>query len=171
MEISCNCGKNLLDRHWLRGILHQRTCTALELTAMKTIITVVLLVLAATAAFAECQGNRLTVKEELHDSSSAIVGTVQSAQFIPESSEHVDGVRYLVRVDRLIHGKVANQNAVTIFSENSTEKFPMQIGKQYLLFIHTANGAAAVDNCGNSGLLQASAFENASQLNQYARTN
>ena len=138
---------------------------------MKTIITVVLLVLAATAAFAQCQGDRLTVKEELHDSAAAIVGTVQSAQFIPESSDHVDGVQYVVRIDRLIHGKAANQTAVTIFSENTTGKFPMQIGKQYLLFVHDANGAATVDNCGNSGLLQASAFENATQLKQYARNN
>lgn len=137
---------------------------------MKTIITVVLLVLAATAAFAQCQGNRLTVKEELHDSAAAIVGTVESAQFVPESADHVDGVRYVVRIDRLVHGK-ASQSAVTIFSENNADKFPMQMGKQYLLFIHDANGAAAVDNCGNSGLLQASAFENANQLKQYARNN
>ncbi|MGI8771708.1 MAG: hypothetical protein ACR2JE_09745 [Acidobacteriaceae bacterium] len=142
---------------------------------MKTIITAVLLILAATAAFAQCQSNRLTVKEELHDSASAIVGTVQSAQFIPESSEHVDGVRYTVHIDRLIHGKTASQNAsqdaVIIFSENDTAKFPMQIGKQYLLFVHDDHGTATIDNCGNSGLLQASAFENANQLKQYARNN
>ncbi len=138
---------------------------------MKTIITVVLLVLAATAALAQCQSNRLTVKEELHDSAAAIVGTVQSAQFVPESSEHVDGVRYVVHVDRLIHGKAAGQDTVTIFSENDAQKFPMQIGKQYLLFVHDDNGTATIDNCGNSGLLQASAFENAGQLKQYARNN
>jgi hypothetical protein len=76
-----------------------------------------------------------------------------------------------VKVDRVLHGKMLGKDTVTIFSENSPEKFPMQVGKQYLLFVHLNYNRYEIDNCGNSGLLEASAFENAKQLKEYAKKN
>ncbi len=118
---------------------------------------------------AQCQGNRVTVSQELHDSGSTIVGTVEAAQPIPESSFHLDGVDYVVHVDRMIKGKLVSKDVVTLFSENSPSKFPMQVGKQYLLFVHLNYNTYEVDNCGNSGLLQASNITNVQQLKEYAK--
>jgi hypothetical protein len=138
---------------------------------MKHIITSLLLALAATAAFAQCQGNRMTVSQELHESGSTIVGTVQAASPVPDSSFHLDGVNYVVHVDRVLKGKMVSTDQVEIFSENSPTKFAMQVGKQYLLFIHLNYNTYEIDNCGNSGLLQASTGETAKLARQYARNN
>jgi 2-keto-4-pentenoate hydratase/2-oxohepta-3-ene-1,7-dioic acid hydratase in catechol pathway len=138
---------------------------------MKNIITSLLLALAATAAFAECQGNRMTVSQELHESGSTIVGTVQAATPVPDSSFHLDGVNYVVHVDRVLKGKMVSTDEVNIFSENSPTKFAMQVGKQYLLFVHLNYNTYEIDNCGNSGLLQASTGETAKLAKQYARNN
>ncbi len=137
---------------------------------MKTLITTFALVLSAASAFGQCHANRLTISDELHTSGETIVGTVEGAQNVADSSFHLDGVNYVVKVDRVLHGKLMGTDTVTIFSENSPEKFPMQVGKQYLLFVHLDYNRYAVDNCGNSGLLSAS-IENAHQLKELAKKN
>jgi hypothetical protein len=45
----------------------------------------------------------------------------------------------------------------------------MQAGKQYLLFVHKNFNDYEVDNCGNSGLLQASNIDSVSKLKEYAK--
>ncbi len=141
---------------------------------MKNLILSFALVLSAATsatAFGQCRANHLTVSDELHASGETIVGTVLGAQNAPDSSFHLDGVNYVVKVDRILHGKMMGTDTVTIFSENSPEKFPMQVGKQYLLFVHLDYNRYTVDNCGNSGLLEASTIENAHQLKQLAKKN
>jgi hypothetical protein len=138
---------------------------------LKNFIVSFALVLSTAAAFGQCRTNHLTVSDELHNSGETIVGTVMGAQNAPDSSFHLDGVNYVVKVDRILHGKMMGTDTVTIFSENSPEKFPMQVGKQYLLFVHLDYNRYTVDNCGNSGLLEASTIENARQLKQYAKKN
>lgn len=113
----------------------------------------------------------MTISDELHNSGETIVATVQDAQNVPDSSFHMDGVNYIVKVDRVLRGKLIHTDTVKIFSENSPEKFPMQIGKQYLLFVHLDYNRYEVDNCGNSGMLEASTIENAHQLKSYAKNN
>ena len=117
----------------------------------------------------QCQGDRLTVSQELHDAGAAIVGTVYAAAPVPDSSFHMDGVNYVVHIDRLLKGRIVSTDQVNIFSENSPTKFPMQVGKQYVLFVHRNYNTYEVDNCGNSGLLQASNIENIRQLREYAK--
>jgi hypothetical protein len=137
---------------------------------MKSMIaSIAFVVLSAATAMAQCQGNRLSINEELKDAGSTLVGTVEYAAPVPDSSFHLDGVNYVIHVDRVLKGKMIDHDVVTIFSENSPEKFPMQVGKQYLLFVHLNYNTYEVDNCGNSGMLQASSIENVKQLKQYAK--
>ncbi len=138
---------------------------------MKTLFVASALILSAASAMAQCRTNHVTVSDELHTSGETLVGTVTDAQNAPDSSFHLDGVNYVVKVDRVLHGKMLGTDTVTIFSENSPEKFPMQVGKQYLLFVHLNYNRYEIDNCGNSGLLEASAIENAKQLKAYAKNN
>jgi hypothetical protein len=107
--------------------------------------------------------------QELHDAGTTMVGTVEAAVPVPDSSFHLDGIEYVVHVDRVIKGRMINSDVVPIFSENSPTKFPMQAGKQYLLFVHRNFNDYEVDNCGNSGLLEASNFDSIAKLKQYAR--
>ena len=138
---------------------------------MKTLFVSCALILSAATAMGQCRTNHLTVSDELHTTGETIVGTVQGAQNAPDSSFHLDGVNYIVKVDRVLHGKLLGTDTVTIFSENSPEKFPMQVGKQYLLFVHLNYNRYEIDNCGNSGLLEASTIENARQLKEFAKKN
>jgi hypothetical protein len=133
------------------------------------IVSLAFAAVSVATSMAQCQGGRLTVSQELHDSGATIVGTVYAATPLPDSSFHMDGVNYVVHVDRLLKGRMVSTDQVNIFSENSPTKFPMQVGKQYVLFVHLNYNTYEVDNCGNSGLLQASNIESLRQLKEYAK--
>jgi len=110
------------------------------------------------------------LNQELKDAGTTMVGTVEAAAPVPDSSFHLDGIDYVVHVDRVIKGRMISTDVVHIFSENSPTKFPMQTGKQYLLFVHRNFNDYEVDNCGNSGLMQASNIDSVAKLKQQGRS-
>jgi hypothetical protein len=136
---------------------------------MKTLFVTLAIAAASATCLAQCQSDRISLNQELHDAGTTMVGTVEAAVPVPDSSFHLDGIEYVVHVDRVIKGRIVNTDVVNIFSENSPTKFPMQTGKQYLLFVHRNFNDYEVDNCGNSGLLEASNFDSIAKLKQYAR--
>ena len=136
---------------------------------MKNLIVSLAIAAASAAGMAQCQSNRISLNQELHDAGTTMVGTVEAATPVPDSSFHLDGIDYVVHVDRVIKGRMVSTDVMHIFSENSPSKFPMQAGKQYLLFVHRNYNTYEVDNCGNSGLLQASAIDSVSKLKEYAK--
>jgi hypothetical protein len=136
---------------------------------MKSFVVTLAVAAASATCLAQCQSNRITISQELHDAGTTMVGTVEAAQPVPDSSFHLDGIDYVVHVDRVIKGRMITTDTVHIFSENSPTKFPMQTGKQYLLFVHRNYNDYEVDNCGNSGLLQAANIDSVSKLKEYAK--
>jgi hypothetical protein len=82
-------------------------------------------------------------------------GTVLSMRDEPETDHFdVDGQTYTVRVDEALRGRIGK--TVRIFSENSSGRFPMDVGRKYLLFVYRARDRLIVDNCGNSGIYRES---------------
>jgi hypothetical protein len=136
---------------------------------MKSFAVTLAVAAASATCLAQCQSNRIALDRELHDAGTTMVATVESAQPVPDSSFHLDGIDYVVHVDRVIKGRMISTDVVHIFSENSPTKFPMQAGKQYLLFVHRNFNDYEVDNCGNSGLLQAANIDSVSKLKEYAK--
>ena len=136
---------------------------------MKSFVVTLAVAAASATCLAQCQSNRISLSDELKDAGTTMVGTVEAAQPVPDSSFHLDGIDYVVHVDRVIKGHMIDTDVVHIFSENSPTKFPMQTGKQYLLFVHRNYNDYEVDNCGNSGLLQASTFDSIEKLKEYAK--
>ncbi|HEX6495827.1 MAG TPA: hypothetical protein VF018_10110 [Acidobacteriaceae bacterium] len=136
---------------------------------MKTFIISLAVAAASATCLAQCQSNRISLNQELHETGNTIVATVEAAVPVPDSSFHLDGINYIVHVDRVLKGRMIDRDVVDIFSENSPTKFPMQIGKQYLLFVHRNYDDYEVDNCGNSGLLQASSIDSLAKLKEYAK--
>jgi len=136
---------------------------------MKNLIVSLAIAAASAACFGQCQADRISLTQELHGAGTTIVDTVEAAAPVPDSSFHLDGIDYIVHVDRVIKGRTINSEVVHVFSENSPSKFPMQAGKQYLLFLHLNYNTYEVDNCGNSGLLQASNIDSLSKLKEYAK--
>jgi hypothetical protein len=136
---------------------------------MKSLFVSVAIAAATATCLAQCQTGRISLNEELKDAGTTMIGTVEYAQPVPDSSFHMDGIDYVVHVDRVLKGRMITTDVVHIFSENSPTKFPMQTGKQYLLFVHKNFNDYEVDNCGNSGLLQASSIDNLGKLKEYAK--
>lgn len=136
---------------------------------MKHLIVSLAIAAASATCLGQCQASRISINQELHDAGTTLVGTVDAAMPVPDSSFHMDGIDYVVHVDRVIKGRMVSNDVVHIFSENSPSKFPMQTGKQYLLFVHKNYNTYEVDNCGNSGLLQASAIDSVAKLKEFAK--
>ena len=136
---------------------------------MKTLFVSLAIAAGSATCLAQCQSDRISLNQELHSAGTTIVATVEAAVPVPDSSFHMDGIDYVVHVDRVIKGRLVDRDVVEIFSENSPAKFPMQTGKQYLLFVHRNYNTYEVDNCGNSGLLQASNIDSIAKLRQYAK--
>lgn len=107
-------------------------------------------------AYAICLNGHLSVKLEYDGSRYIVIGTTVSEKLAAESSDgyFLDGTEYLVRVSKSLKG--AAPHVLSVFSENSTGRFPLAIGQSYLLFLRLVNGRMVVDNCGNSGLLEKS---------------
>ncbi len=69
----------------------------------------------------------------------------------------IQGTFYMVRVEELLKG--SRFGDVEIYDENSSGRFPLEVGGTYLLFAY--EGAfeglqglrLAINNCGNSGTL------------------
>ncbi|HEY2387951.1 MAG TPA: hypothetical protein VGK30_13385 [Candidatus Binatia bacterium] len=81
------------------------------------------------------------------------VGHVLSQQSVAESpsSGLYEDTGYTVRVDEALRG--TPHGRIRLFTENSSDRFPMAVGKKYVLFVYQQQGRLMVDNCGNSGLL------------------
>jgi hypothetical protein len=66
-----------------------------------------------------------------------------------------EGTQYTLRVEQLFKGRA--RKTVVLFSENTSGRFPMDVGEKYLVFVYRSEykhrAIFAVDNCGNSGRL------------------
>jgi len=99
---------------------------------------------------AVCPRVKTTVRDEYRGSDVVVVGTVVRATAVPLSRDFQEGTAYLVRVNETLKGKAPAQ--LRLFSENSGARFPMRVGRRYLLFIDHLE-RSVIDNCGNSGTL------------------
>ena len=80
---------------------------------------------------------------------TVFIGTVVSERYEPPTKDwDQEGTTYAVRVDERLRGQLPR--TVQLFSENSSGRFPMEIGTKYLLFVYRDRGRTMVDNCGNS---------------------
>ena len=72
------------------------------------------------------------------------------ARSIPETKSSYEGTRYSIRVGEIFRGRP--RRTIAVFSENTSGRFPMEIGVEYLVFLSLRAGEPAmVDSCGNSG--------------------
>jgi len=78
-----------------------------------------------------------------------LIGTVLAERYEPPTKVFdQEGTTYTVRVDEPIRGQFGK--TVLLFSENSSGRFPMEVGTKYLLFVYRDRGRTSVGNCGNS---------------------
>ena len=110
-------------------------------------------------ASAWCGMGHRTVAQEFSDSGAVIVGSVTTQEQWSHDGEVWDGTLYTVQVTEVLKG--APTKTINVYSENSSGRFPMDIGTTYLIFAYRgvfenrASPEWAVDNCGNSTAVHA----------------
>ena len=114
------------------------------------------LCMALPPAMALClDGRAPTVAQEAATASGVVVAEVGQAEPLHEDPADPDGVTatlYVLKVLRSVRGHMPP--GLALYSENTSARFPMEVGGRYLLFLsRDRNHRYFVDPCGNSGLL------------------
>jgi hypothetical protein len=92
-----------------------------------------------------------SVAAEYGKSVVVVVGTVTGKQRLPEpNAESPDSTLYHLKVSDALKGTPSNR--ISVWSENRSGRFPMVVGRSYLLFLYDDGTHMVVNNCGNSGL-------------------
>lgn len=118
---------------------------------MKIILLAISILFVSVNADAVCLNGNPSVKHEYDDGPIVLVGKVTAKKAVAESRDYYEGDEYTVQAQEIFKG--VPPNPLLIFSENSSGRFPMEVGSTYLLFIHEEMNRYQVSNCGNSGLL------------------
>jgi hypothetical protein len=99
-----------------------------------------------------------TVEQEFRTSAGVFVGKVISAREVSVQSQAITGgTFYSVAVEEFLKGTPSK--TVELYSENSSGRFPMQVGMRYLVFADygvfegVSGRHPAINNCGNSAPL------------------
>ncbi|HLW80482.1 MAG TPA: hypothetical protein VKS20_00420 [Candidatus Acidoferrales bacterium] len=102
--------------------------------------------------FAFCTEPQPTVACEFLDSDAVFIGTVISTRNTPAQGDEFDeGWTYEISVQKMYrgpHGKTIN-----VFTENNSARFPLETGREYVLFAAKIGGRFEIFGCGNSALL------------------
>ena len=112
-------------------------------------------IVVTNGAFALCaDGRHPDALAELKASDLVVTAIVVSSR--DESSaddpQGIEDTIYAVRVLDVFKGNPCR--SLKIRSENTSARFPMQVGEKYLLFITSDGKTHFVDSCGRSGLLK-----------------
>lgn len=109
-----------------------------------------LITLVSPAAFGACVGD-YSLSGEYKQSEVVLTGLVTDAHLIEDKDdpEAFAGIIYSVRADHTYRGGL--QTIVRIYSENTSGRFPMELGTRYVLFLHKSGPNLSAYDCGNSG--------------------
>jgi hypothetical protein len=107
----------------------------------------------SSTSWALCTRGHPTVDQEAARSSEVIIGKVLGSKDVmsEDAPDIVGKTVYRVNIVNTFKGEKLSE--VEITSDNTSSRFNMEKGKQYLLFVQTFDGESLVDSCGNSGEL------------------
>ena len=119
-------------------------------------IGIAVLSVAQTGALAACVDGHPTIEAEFRKVPIVAIGKVESeSPAQPPWEGMYEGTHYSLRITETLKGPA--RKSITLFSENSSGRFPMDIGAEYLMFVHRDQFKQrqyfAVSYCGNSGQL------------------
>jgi len=80
-----------------------------------------------------------TVACEFLNGDAVFVGKVVSVKDAPARGDEYEGWLYELAVQKLFRGP--NTRTIQVFTENSSGRFPLENGKQYLIFAYEYQGA------------------------------
>jgi hypothetical protein len=115
-----------------------------------------LLLLASVRTDAVCLNPDYSLKAEYGRADQVVAVRVVNARLVkdPEDPEGFAGITYTVEVFRRWRGPATSK--LEVYSENSSGRFEMEVGRGYLLFLTKYRGNSfTANNCGNSGPFEA----------------
>jgi hypothetical protein len=105
-------------------------------------------ILFVRSAAAVCPQPHPRVCAEFFKSDAVFVGTVIAERSVPGQGYAYEGWVYSLRAKKIYRGPV--RDTIEVFTENSSGRFPLEVGKTYLLFAYMDERRLTIDNCGNS---------------------
>lgn len=101
--------------------------------------------------FAACYNGHPSAEMEKGTAKFVVIAKVKKSRIVmsKEDPSFVDSTIYDVSVIKSYKGKPAKTLAIT--SENTSSRFPMDIGETYLLFVKKYDGEYYINACGKSG--------------------
>ena len=96
-------------------------------------------------------GYHIPPEKEAREAYAVVIGTVTSVKEGPAPFEGEDGegTVYQLRVGETLRGQ--HRKTFALFSENTSARFPMVVGRKYLIFVHKHDAVFYATNCGSSG--------------------
>jgi hypothetical protein len=103
-----------------------------------------------TPVSAVCLLQDYSVSSEFSRSDLVALGIVLSEASVTDAQgpDGIGGTTYRIGIEHIFRGQTTE--TVLLFSENSSGRFRMQVGRKYILFVSAEKGTYSVDNCGNS---------------------
>jgi hypothetical protein len=113
----------------------------------------VFLIVAATLSHplvscAYCRVPEIRANGEFFKSDAVFVGTVLSVRARPYTKDTIGGWFYRLSVEETFRLSILNE--LTVYTEDSDIRFPLEKGRKYLLFAYWHRGRLEIDGCGNS---------------------
>ena len=103
---------------------------------------------------AYCNQPEPTVACQFLNSDAVFIGTVFATREEPQRAKDdasADGWIYTLTVERLFRGP--GSKTIEVYTENASARFPLDNGKQYLLFASRYHGRFEIVGCGNLALV------------------
>lgn len=103
--------------------------------------------------FALCPHPNIKANGEFFKADLVFTGEVLSQRYVERGDNA--GWYYRIRLLHVLKGPTLKE--VTVYTEDEVSRFPLEIGRDYLLFAYRGGGRFWIDSCGNSALLSEAA--------------
>lgn len=112
------------------------------------------ILLSAPSAFGSCAVPDVKANAEFFKMDVVFTGKVLSENYRDIDDDH-SAWFYRVSVSQVFKGPA--QKEITVDTEDDSNRFPLEVGSEYLLFAYRRHGRLEIEDCGNSALLSGAA--------------
>ena len=126
---------------------------------LKIIILLVMVLVYSGQLYAYCDGGmypNISIAEEIEKSEFVVIGMVVSRHIVVDPVEDPEGYEaeiFRIRIETVLKGEPRPpliKPYLSVYNVNTSARFPMDVGKKYILFVYLGRDGFWVNSCGNS---------------------
>ena len=102
----------------------------------------------ATGSSAVCLSDKPSVKSEYENNEAVFVGKVVDEAYLSDDQGFYTALLYSIKVQYTYKGK--QSDILVAFNNMDSGRFPMDVGKEYLIFTDASYSPIIISSCGNS---------------------